>query len=76
MTKFLFCVWFQKCCLVFQNVTIFNKINSYKYKTTIKNISFYSTLKKIDSLNLLKIFKVSGCNQCILATFKLTNLVD
>ncbi len=36
ITKFLFCVWFQKCCLVFQNVTIFNKINSYKYKTTIK----------------------------------------
>ncbi len=30
----------------------------------------YSHTEKNDSLNLLNFFKVSGCNQFILATFK------
>ncbi len=33
----------------------------------IKNVAYF---EKNDSLNLIKHFKVSGCNQLILATFK------
>ncbi len=37
------------------------------YRPNIINIWF---TEKNDSLNLLNFFKVSGCNQFILATFK------
>ncbi len=37
---------------------------------------FFPLTEKNDSLNLLNFFKVSGCNQFILATFKETNFVE
>ncbi len=43
---------------------------NYKEFQAAQNCSLQPYTEKNDSLNLLNFFKISGCNQFILATFK------